>query len=234
MGDLESPQLALGFPRAPNTDMDSFLIGGNGQLVDRLLKSISEPGSTWLYIWGGEGVGKTHLLLAACQKAEEAGQTVCYLSARELAGNAPSALLEFSGADYIALDDIQVLAGAPEWEESLFHFYNRLREKSAGLIISADCSFRRLNILLKDLSSRLAALEAYQIALLTEAEKADFLKMRAHQRGFALNGEVIAYILSRAERHVSALQQVIEQLDLRSLQEKRLITVPFVKKVMGW
>jgi len=77
-------------------------------------------------------------------------------------------------------------------------------------------------------------MEIYQLTALDDAGRADALESMARQRGFSVSEDVATYILNRSGRDLNSLKAVIERLDLQSLQEKRLITIPFVKKVMGW
>ena len=77
-------------------------------------------------------------------------------------------------------------------------------------------------------------MEVYHLQPLNDTEKARALRWLARQRGFHLSEELVAFIMARSDRTMAALKQVIERLDELSLQQKRVVTIPFVKKVMGW
>lgn len=232
MADMH-PQLPLKLSRRPNTDFDSFVASGNEQLVSRLRNPI-QGFPIWHYVWGGQETGKSHLLQATCHSLEDAGNKVFYLDAQELLSLPADILLELRDYDLVAIDDLHLLMEHRQWEEALFHLYNQLRDGGRGLLVSAECAPRYLTCNLADLASRLSAMEIYQLQGLDEDAKACFLKRAAEQRGFSLSDEVVTYVLSRSDRSMNALQGLLERLDLQSLQEKRLITVPFVKKVMAW
>ncbi|MCG8533864.1 MAG: DnaA regulatory inactivator Hda [Pseudomonadales bacterium] len=234
MSDMHHPQLPLKLNKRPEVDFSHFIALGNEQLLAQLNSVSIHTLPQWLYVWGAPQCGKSHLLQATCQLAEGAGRSAFYISCNELVDLDPDVLSQLYDIDFVAIDDIQNVLGEPRWEEALFHLYNQLRDSGKSLLVSAVCAPRYLEAGLADLKSRLSAMEIYQVAPLDEDGKRLFLKAAADQRGFALPEEVVVYVLSRADRSLNALQQLIDKLDHQSLQEKRLITVPFVKKVMGW
>lgn len=234
MADNIHPQLALRFFRKPNTDFASFHTGHNEQLVGRLQQVAQGNLVGWLYLWGGNESGKSHLLQAAAQLAEDSGFSAFYLAGKEACNMSPLLLENLSTFQLLAIDDIHLLLADPAWEEALFHLYNKLKDLGSALLVSAEAAPRQLSVKLKDLESRLMAMEVYQVVALDDQEKAGLLDLMARQRDFSLSEEVVAYILSRSDRTLEALEAVIERLDHQSLQEKRVITIPFVKKVMSW
>ena len=135
--------------------------------------------------------------------------------------------------DVVALDDIDALAGHEEWEEAMFHFYNRAAMENTSLLFSAKSSPQGIAIQLPDLKSRLNAGETYRVSGLSDSEKRQLLTQAAQQRGFHLNEDVADFIMQRSARDTASLQRIIEYLDHTSLSEKRAITVPFVKRVLG-
>ena len=234
MADSSHPQMALRFSRKPNTDFASFQVGDNGQLVGRLTQVAQGDLVGWLYLWGGAESGKSHLLQAAAQLAEDSGFSAFYLAGAEAREMSPLLLENLTSYQLLAIDDLHLLLDDPAWQEAIFHLYNRLKDLGMALLVSAESAPRQLGVQLKDLESRLMAMEVYHVVALDDQQKADWLTMMARQRGFSLSEEVVSYILGRSDRSLGALQAVVERLDLQSLQEKRVITIPFVKKVMSW
>jgi DnaA family protein len=237
MVESSHPQLALRLSRKPNMDFNSFYPLGNELLVNRLqqVEPLADASSSgWVYIWGPEQSGKSHLLQAAAQLLEDSNITVFYLAGAEARATSPLLLENLATFQVVVIDDIHLLLGDSAWEEALFHFYNKMKDLGSILLVSADAAPRRLSSTLADLVSRLMAMEVYQVQPLDDEKKTNTLRLMAQQRGFSLSDDVITYILSRSNRQLTALQEVVERLDHRSLQEKRVITVPFVKKVMGW
>lgn len=228
------PQLTLKLTGVPDFDFESFHPAGNGQLLHRLQQVASGRDRAWLFLCGGSGSGKSHLLQATCLAAQQAGRACLFLAGRELLPLRPAVLQELQGLELLCIDDLDALLGQRDWEEALFHLYNRLRDAGAGLVVAATQPPRRLETGLEDLRSRLAALELYAVQPLGDEDKRTLLQRAAQSRGFALPDEVAGYILQRSSRDMLSLQKVLNRLDQQSLTEQRLITLPFVRKVMGW
>jgi DnaA family protein len=136
--------------------------------------------------------------------------------------------------DLICLDDFDCIVGEQDWEESLFEFFNRSREEGVKLLVSSENSPRGLNFELQDLASRMSWGVIYQLHELNDDEKLAALNRRAEERHLPLSAEVIQYIYTRHSRDLQSLLEVVDRLDQLSLSEKRRLTIPFVRKVMGW
>lgn len=226
-------QLTLNMAQPLAFAFDSFIVGENGQVMARLNMLAEQVLSGVLYVWGEPGCGKSHLLQALCQRVQENRISGIYLNCKQLLELPAEAIEGMEHMDVVALDDIDVLAGHEEWEEAMFHFYNRAQMENTSLVFSATTPPQSIGIQLPDLKSRLGAGETYRIKALSDIDKRELLTRTAQQRGFALNDEVADFIMQRSARDTASLQRVIEYLDQISLSEQRKITVPFVKRVLG-
>ncbi len=190
----------------------------------------------FIYLWGTEGTGTSHLLQAACASASQQGQVCLYLPLEELAGYAADALLEnLDQVNLVCLDGLQHVVGQIGWAHALFHFYNRLRENQhCRLLVSADCAPRDLMTSLEDLVSRMGWGTTFHLTSLSDDEKLQAFKMRAYARGLDLSDDVLQFIIQRADRDMLTLFDCLQQLDTLSLEEKRRITIPFIKTAFGW
>lgn len=233
MTDLAQQQLILPLSGVPDPDFASFHAKGNEQLIHRLQRLASGQEQGFFYLWGASSAGKSHLLQATCLAAQEQTVTCLYLSGWELLRLQPEVLADVSSR-LVCLDDVDRLVGQPGWDETLFHFYNRQRDGGGSLVVAAMRPPQQLPLLLADLHSRFMAMERYQVQSLSDEDKGLVLCQAARARGFALGDEVAAFILQHSSRDMMSLQQVLQRLDQRSLAEQRLITLPFVKKVMDW
>lgn len=234
MTDAALVQLTLPLSGVPDPDFASFYPKGNEQLLYRLQRLADGDERGLFYLWGSGSAGKSHLLQALCLQAQQQGIACLYLAGRELLRLQADVLAEMQDWDLLCIDDVDRLLGTASWEEALFHLYNRQRDAGASLVVTASLPPRQLPPLLADLQSRFTAMELYQVHSLTDDDKCQVLCQAAHQRGFALNDEVAAFILQRSSRDMLSLQQVLQRLDQQSLSQQRLITLPFVKQVMGW
>jgi DnaA family protein len=127
------------------------------------------------------------------------------------------------------LDDVHCIGGSAEWEEAIFHLFNRLSEHKTRLIVGSTVLPSHLTLRLPDLISRLSWGLVMQLQELTDDEKMCALQHRARQRGFALPAEVARYLLQRCPRDMHALYAVLDRLDYASLAEQRRLTIPFVR-----
>lgn len=187
-----------------------------------------------IYLWGDKGVGCSHLLQAACLSFQQATKQAIYLPLNELITH-PLAILEnMESYDLVCLDDLQVIEGNNQWQEAIFHLFNRLRDSNKRLLIAANNAPTGLPIELTDLVSRLSQSLIFQLHSLSDEDKLRALQLRASRRGIQLTEEVGMFILNRGERDMASLFQLLELLDKASLAAKHKITIPFVKQVLNW
>lgn len=232
----EPQQLSLGVTLSDEATFDNFYAraeSANAQVVELLRAQAKGSGEQFIFLWGSEGSGLSHLLQASCHAAHDLGLGFQYLPLEEVADAQPAALLEgLEELDIVCLDNLDAVVGRPGWEEALFHLYNRLRHGGGALLVSATLGPHQLPIALADLGSRLRWGITCQLHELEDADKQQALRHRARVRGLELSDEVAHYILQRLPRDMNALVDALRQLDRASLAEQRRLTIPFVKKVL--
>jgi len=188
----------------------------------------------FVWLWGSPGAGCSHLLQAACHELDGHGQTVFYLDlsmSRELT---PDVLTGLEQVAMLCLDNIDDIAGEAEWEEALFHLYNRMAASQTPLLVAAQRSPQYTEFALPDLHSRLQSAAVFQLQQLDDEHKKAALQMRASHLGFELSDDVASYLVSRCERSMSALIATLHELDQRSLETRRKVTVPLLRALMNW
>ena len=185
-----------------------------------------------IYLWGPRGCGKSHLLQALCHATTAKGLAPVYLPMQELVALSPAILQGLEQQALIAIDDIQIIAGKAEWEEALFHLYNRVREEGQWLVVSANVAPAGLALSLPDLTSRLGWGPVFQLMPLTDTDKRAALLLRARRRGLEMGNEVVEYLLRRCPRDMDSLFNLLNQLDQASLAAKRKLTIPFVRQLL--
>jgi DnaA family protein len=224
------PQLALGMRLRDEATFSNFFAGSN-MLAVQNAQSLLHP---VIFLWGAKGVGRSHLLQAACAQAGDHGAAIFYCALDEVKSHGVEVLHDLEQMHLVCLDNVQAVVGDAAWEEALFHLFNRLRDSGACLMMAADVSPRELPIQLPDLKSRLTSAVVFHLQELTEDEKIKVLKMRAHLRGLELTDDVCQFIVKRSARDMQSLLGLLERLDQQSLLAKRKITIAFVKEVLGW
>ena len=232
-GHSRQHQLPLEVHLRDDATMENFLARGKVQpLIGALQSQLDADGEAVIFLYGPAGTGKSHLLQASCHvgKAE-----TLYLPLAELNQfPAGDVLQRVEFLDRVCIDDIHAVLGDASWELALFNLFNVARQQGCRLVIAGNAAPRALAVDLADLRSRLSWGIVYQLAEGNDEEKAEILQFRATRRGLSLSTGLASYIVSRAPRAMEQLLQVLDQLDKVSLAQKRALSIPFVKEVMGW
>jgi len=226
-------QLALPVRLRDEATMDNFFTTpASLPLLGALCSQARGDAEAIIYLHGPRGCGKSHLLQASCHLAGTAAQ---YLPLADLVEYAPADVLQgMDRLQLVCLDDIHRVLGRADWELALFNFYNRARQQGCSLLVSADAAPRALALELEDLRSRLSWGSVFQLHQASDEDKAAILRFRGARRGLALGAEVANYIVSRSARDMDALLELLDRLDTASLVEKRPLSIPFAKRVLGW
>lgn len=226
-------QLPLGISLKEDFVFGDFLEVGNEQLLLHLQTQLASCVPFFLFLWGERSSGCSHLLQAACQSIS--GQrSAIYLPLRQLIDQSPQLLEGLENISLICIDDLQLVVGNDEWEEALFHFFNRIFEQGSALLIAAKSAPQGLDIKLPDLLSRIASAVVYQVKELDDSGKVSLLQARALSQGLILTEESAHYIFNRAGRSLQELMHIMKHLDDQSLSANRKLTIPFIKQVMNW
>lgn len=230
--DSGSVQLPLAIRWNDGASFEQFVPGPNMQAVAAVKAAAEGAAGGFLYLYGEPGSGRTHLLQAACRLCGDRGLPVVYLPLGKESGLTPALLDGLEAMALIALDDIECIAGQPDWEEALFHLYNRVVDVQGRLLISAPSRPADLGITLPDLESRLKWGLVHRLQTLSEVDLLQALERRALARGLTLPTETGRYLTSRFPRDASSLFSLLDRLDHAALAAQRRLTVPFVKQVL--
>jgi DnaA family protein len=225
-------QLALGVRLRADAVFESFAPGLNSELI----AALRGGGSTSLWLWGGEGSGKTHLLQAVCAAAAADAAApraaAAYFPLERSLALPPAALAGFENCRVLCLDDVDAIAGDLHWEQALFRLFNEAAELGTRLIFAARAAPRGIDWRLEDWRSRAAACVVYQLRDLDDAGRLEALRLRAAQRGLQLPPETADYLLRRMPRDLPSLFEILDHLDEASLVAQRRLTVPFIRDAL--
>ncbi|NOQ82226.1 MAG: DnaA regulatory inactivator Hda [Methylophaga sp.] len=185
---------------------------------------------SFLYLWGEPSSGKSHLLMAT---AEQTSKNTLYLPLTELVKSAsPEVLESVENLDLLCIDDLEAIAEKADWQEALFHCFNRLQHSGCKLLVSATHNPATIELTLPDLRSRMATALIYQLEPLDDSAKQQALIIQALARGLDLPDEVANYILRHHSRDMQVLMTLLHDLDKASMIEKRRLTIPFIRQVL--
>lgn len=187
----------------------------------------------YLYLWGSEGCGRSHLLQAACHVASDRNLQSQYLPLSELKGVDPDALFDsLEEITLLCIDDVHTVLTDNIWEEALFHLFNRVKANNNKLLVAGDTAPGNLTCVLADLHSRLAWGPVFQLETYSDEIKQSILQYRAQNRGLQLNDDAARFILQHSKRTMTDLMSLLTQLDEHSLTNKKRLTIPFIKKTL--
>lgn len=227
------PQLPLELVLAPGAVFDAYQPGENGFTVGMLREMAAGTGERQVYLHGGPGLGKSHLLQAACRACVDRGSAAAYLPLGDRDGLEPLVLEGFEAMALVALDDVGAIAGDEPWERALFSLINAVRASGARIILAGASTPAALGLSLPDLVSRLAWGPVLRLAPLDDPEKRVALRARAEQLGMTLPENVVEYLVRRERRDLATLLARVDELDRASLAAGRRLTIPFVREVFG-
>lgn len=220
-------QLPLALKLRAGSSLESFVPEGN-ELLLATLNRLGNGDSEQLFIWGEQGSGRSHLLEA---KVREAGAAGFYLPASQLDGLSPAVLEGLEQFDLVAVDDVDHLAGRPDWEAALFHLYNRVRDAGKSALFSASAPPGHCGFALPDLMSRLAAGPVWKVLPLSEDGLMVLMRQLGRTVGLEVGDEVARYLASRGTRSAAAVVGLMEQLDRHAMARQRRLTIPFVRSL---
>lgn len=230
---VTATQLPLALKVRQGKDLSAFISSQQPELLP-LLDALLAAQERQMYLYGASGCGKSHLLEACVSQLERLGESACLVSAALLRELSPEVFDGMEGYALLAIDDVDQLAGQPEWEEALFHLYNRCLEAGGRLLFAAQQAPRQGGFQLADLVSRLGAGPVLNIKLPDENGLVALLQTRAKASGLTMSMELARYMVARASRQPNALIELVERLDRAALADKRRLTIPFVRQQLDW
>lgn len=230
--DTPPQQIPLPLSQFQPLEFSNFISADNNAAATVVESIANAENNERLYLWGNQGVGKSHLLQAACKRAADQQMRVAYLPLKLLRQESADCIHGLDAMALLAIDDIELIAGQPEWEEALLHLYNRIKANGASLIISSTENPLSSSVELPDLKSRLSWGLEFRLSEISDEQKIQVLQSDAHQRGFELSDDVGRYLITRVDRNLDHLMQLLKRIDEFSLTEQRRVTIPFIRELI--
>ena len=210
----------------PRYTFDNFVIGSFNELAQAAAWAVSKaPGLTYnpLFIYGGVGLGKTHLLQATGNKIIDnfKKKKIKYISSEKfissivtsIRNHSIEALKEnLSSTDVLIIDDIQFLAGKEKTQEEFFHLFNSLYEKDKQIILSSDRPPNAIPSLEERLRSRFEGGMIVDIGIPDYETRLVILKTKLQGQKTELPEETLDYIASNIKKNVRELEGALNRL----------------------
>jgi len=210
----------------PRYTFDNFVVGSFNELAHAAALSVSEnPGLTYnpLFIYGGVGLGKTHLLQAIGNKIIENSKKkkVKYISSEKFVSNIVAAIrnhsidtlkTNLSLIDVLIIDDVQFLAGKNKTQEEFFHTFNTLYEKNKQIVLSSDRPPNAIPELEERLRSRFEGGMIADISFPDYETRLVILKTKIQERKLELPDDVLDYIANNVKKNIRELEGAVNRL----------------------
>jgi chromosomal replication initiator protein len=226
---------------------DRFVVGANNQLSAAACRAVAEaPARMYnpLFIYGGVGLGKTHLMHAIGHVllARDAGKRVAYVSSERFTNDLIASIQEGRMADFrrryrdidlLLIDDVQFLGEKERTQEEFFHTFNALHDAQRQIVMTSDRPPKEIPGLEERLVSR------FEWGLVTDIKPPDLetrvaiLRKKAEDDRISLEAEVLDYIARNCRSNVRELEGAVIKLLAYSSLTRREVTLDLAKEALG-
>ncbi|HKK54294.1 MAG TPA: chromosomal replication initiator protein DnaA [Patescibacteria group bacterium] len=213
---------------------ENFIVGKSNELahaacqaVIRKLGDVYNP----LFIYGGVGLGKTHLLQAIGNSASEKTDKILYTTSEKFTNNYIQSIHSgkakefknlYRNVDILLIDDVQFMGGKDGTQEEFFHTFNELQQSNKQIVLTSDRPPKAMPAIEKRLISRFESGMVADIGKPDIETKIAILETKASEKGLNLNEEVLNYIASSINNNVreleGALNKILAYHDLRGIK----------------
>jgi len=215
---------------------DNFIVGSGNELAHAACQAIAlNPGTKYnpLFIYGGVGIGKTHLIQAVGNAvlANKPGARVVYITSEQFVQEFVDALRfkkasDFAGhyrnADVLIIDDVQFIAGKEKMQEEFFHTFNALHQANKQIIISSDKPPKDIPTLEERLRSRFAWGMSIDMQNPDFETRCAIVASKAEMKGITLPHDVVEYLANHIQTNIRELEGALNQLiafcEMRNLE----------------
>ncbi|MFN2119372.1 MAG: chromosomal replication initiator protein DnaA [Anaerolineales bacterium] len=208
----------------PRYSFDNFVVGAGNRLAHAACQAVAEkPAKAYnpLFLYGGVGLGKTHLLHAIGNACAARGLNVLYVSSEEFTNEIISAIRthttqafreKYRSADVLLVDDIQFIAGKESTQEEFFHTFNTLHGQDKQIIVSSDRPPRALVTLEERMRSRFEWGLAADIQPPDLETRLAILRAKAERTGRLIPDNILESIARRVESNIRELEGALNRI----------------------
>jgi len=210
----------------PRYTFDNFVVGSFNELAHAAALAVSDnPGFTYnpLFIYGGVGLGKTHLVQAIGNKINDGGKKkkVRYISSEKFISSIVAAIRSnniesfknnLSTTDVLIIDDVQFLAGKNKTQEEFFHAFNALYEKNKQIVLSSDRPPNAIPELEERLRSRFEGGMIADVSLPDYETRLVILKNKVQEKNIEISEDILEYIAANVKKNIRELEGALNRL----------------------
>ncbi|MEY3002147.1 MAG: hypothetical protein RLZZ428_522 [Pseudomonadota bacterium] len=228
----------------PSLTFESFIVGDSNQFAYTTAKSVAEkPGKQYnpLFLYGGVGLGKTHLLQAIGNYHVDLGKTVIYTTLEQFMNTFTSHLRsqtmdrfrdKFRECDLLLIDDIQFLSRKEQTQEEFFHTFNELYNNDKQIVITSDRQPKKIAGLVDRLRTR------FEMGLMADIQppgletKIAIIQKKCELDGIVLNNDIVNYIATHMGDNIREIEGTIIKLNALSSMLNQKITLDFAQNAI--
>ena len=234
----------------PKYTLNTFIVGKNNELAHAAaLAVVKNPGNIYnpLFIYGGVGLGKTHLMHAIGNKIIEDNSSakICYTSCENFTNDYMNAIRsasenhksleefnnKYRSLDVLLIDDIQFLSGKERTEEAFFNIFNELQQNNKQIIISSDRPPKAIPGIEQRLVSR------FEWGMIADIQTPDFetkvaiIQEKSKEKNFTLENDVVEYLANAIHNNIRELEGVLNKIIALSQLQNRVLNLNEVKQI---
>jgi chromosomal replication initiator protein len=230
----------------PQYTFSNFVVGPSNQFVHAACMAVANrPGNTYnpLFIYGGVGLGKTHLLHAIVNQGlcTNSALKICYVTSEKFTNELINSIRNqkmgdfrkrYRNIDLLLIDDIQFIAGKVSTQEEFFHTFNALFETKKQLVLTSDKTPQQMQSLEERLQSRFAWGLLAKIEMPETETKVAILKKKAHANKIILPNDVAFLLANSVKSNIRELEGLLTRLSAYSSLARVDITLETAKQVL--
>lgn len=231
----------------PKYTFETFIIGKNNELAHAASQAVAKsPGTQYnpLFIYGGVGLGKTHLMHAAGHKLiqQNPKTKVVYVTSEKFANDYIDAIKQkhmdefkklYRNVDALLIDDIQFMAGKEGFQEEFFHTFNELRDKGKQIIITSDRPPKEIPAVEQRLVSR------FEWGMIADMQSPDLetrmaiLRTKMEKKGVIISEDILFYIAENVLNNIRELEGALNRLAVYQQMENRGLVLDQAKTILA-
>jgi len=236
-----------GFCINPKYTFDSFIVGSGTELAYAASQAVvNKPGESYnpLFIYGGVGLGKTHLIQAVGNELLKKipNINIMYVSAEKFSndfidsiksGKAKDFQKRYRNVDVLLIDDIQFIAGKTQTQESFFHTFNELHQQNKQVILTSDRPPKAIPALEDRLKSR------FEWGMIADVGQPDFetrvaiLKQKCTEKNFEMENNVVETVANSVQRNIRELEGALNKIIAYTQLKNTSPTEELVKSLLS-
>lgn len=229
----------------PRHTFEAFVVGNHNKLAHAVGEAVAErPGTLYnpLFVYGGVGLGKTHLLHAIAIQMTRLGYEALYCTSEQFTNELIAAIrhqttdqfrAKYRYVDALLIDDIQFISGKESTQEEFFHTFNHLHAAGKQIIISSDRPPKSLATLEERLRSR------FEGGIQTDIQTPDFetrvaiLQSKAQRQQLQVSHDVLMLLAERVDSNVRELEGALNNLWIQAQLHKAPLTVALANAILN-